>query len=183
MKPAWANAARNGPLRSYMDLRIFACEGLICIIDERPGKTEGEYTIITPADLEERVTAINKKYRGKGRMDIPKWKRPEHDQQLQGSQNCVECIKEARAMGDPSDPAVQLFWATHRRSSTVRVKFSAGADPAGYPPLPPVSLGKVTGRTTDIGREVLTQPKLSDIPSIHVPPRSKRRSGLILLDH
>ncbi len=183
MKPAWALAARTGPVREYVSLKVFACEGLICIIDERPGKTEGEYTIVTPLDLEERVRELNRKYRNKGRMDMPFWKRFEHDKEVRGSQNCTECIKEARAMGDPSDPAVQLFWARHRRSSTVRFNFSPRTDAKGYPSLPIVPLGKMTGRTAEIGAE-LALPALTvrDDMHIHVPPKPKNRSGLILLD-
>lgn len=181
MKPAWATAGRTGPVRDYVDLKVFACEGLVVIIDERPGKTEGEYSVVTPTELEHRVKAINQPYRGQGRMDLPAWKRQEYDKQKNGSQNCLECIKEARHMGDPSDPKVQLFWATHRRSSTVRISFSAGADPAGYPQLPDVSLGKFTGRTASIDHELVTPPIQLPDNHIHVPPKPKRR-GLILLD-
>lgn len=181
MKPAWANAGRTGPVRDYVGLRVFACEGLVVIIDERPGKTEGEYCVVTPTELEHRVRAINQPYRNQGRMDLPAWKRQELDKQKAGSQNCVECIKEARHMGDPSDPKVQLFWATHRRSSTVKISFSAGADAAGYPTLPDVSRGKFTGRTASIDQE-LPVPELNLSENlIHVPPKPKRR-GLILLD-
>lgn len=181
VKPAWSNAGRTGPMRDYVSLRVFACEGLVVLIDERPGKTEGEYTVITPAELEHRIKAINQPYRNQGRMDLPAWKRQEYDKQKTGSQNCLECIKEARHMGDPSDPNVQLFWATHRRSSTVRVTFSEGADPAGYPQLPTVSLGRVTGRTASIDQELPVQHIHISENSIHVPPKPKRR-GMILLD-
>lgn len=87
-------------------------------------------------------------------------------------------------MGDPSDPSVQMFWQRHRRSSTVRFNFSAGADPAGYPQLPAVSLGPVTGRTADIGAEIKIPQELLtlNVPHIHKPPRKKNRAGLVLLD-
>lgn len=181
MKPVWATAGRTGPVRDYVDLKVFACEGLVVIIDERPGKTEGEYSVVTPTELEHRIKEINQPYRNQGRMDLPAWKRQEYDKQKAGSQNCLECVKEARYMGDPSDPKVQLFWATQRRRSKVRISFSAGSDPAGYPQLPDVSLGKMTGRMAAIDHELLTQQIIISENYIHVPPKPKRR-GLILLD-
>ncbi len=183
MKPAWAGEAKTGPVRSYMELKVFACQGLICIIDERQGEKEGEYTIVTPADLDERITALNIKYRGKGRMDVPRSQRQNYDAVIRGSQNCVECIKEARAMGDPSSPDVQAYWARHRRSSTVRFNFSAGADPGGYPVLPQLPRGPVTGRTA-IADDSLLLPSVAgtDRFALHVPPKKKNRNGIILLD-
>lgn len=169
--PAWAIGAKTGPVRSYKDLKVFACEGLICIIDERPGNKEGEFTVVLPDELNERVAAVNRPYRGKGRIEMTRWQKQEYDQQIQGSQNCKECIKEAKAMGDPSDPQVREFWSKHRRSSTVRVKFSPGADLAGYPALPDVPRGNITGRTTEPA-----------VPLIHTPPKKKNRSGLLILD-
>lgn len=181
-KPAWAIGARTGPVRVFQFLKIFACEGLVCVIDERPGVKEGEYSVVTPSDLEHRIKAVDRPYRGQGRMDIPVWKRQEFDRQKQGCQNAMECIKEARAMGDPSDPSVQAFWQRHRRSSTIRINVSAGSDAGGYPTLPAVDLGPVTGRTAnDDG--ILKTVQLNPIPEnhIHQPPRSKRQK-LILLD-
>jgi hypothetical protein len=172
--------ARTGPVRDYEKLKVFACEGLVCIVDERKGQTEGEYTVVLPDELEHRVKALNRPYRGQGRMDLPKWKRREYDIQKQGSQNCLEAIKEARAMGDPSQPEVQLFWARHRRNSTIRITFSSGSDPAGYPELPHVPLGKFTGKTAAIDRELVPAINLQE-NHIHVPPQPKRKK-LILLD-
>lgn len=184
-KPAWTIGARTGPVRDYLQLKVFACEGLICVIDERPGQTEGEYCVLTPADLEERVKALNKMYRGQTRADLTKWQQQEHDQRVRGSQNCMETIKEARHMGDPSDPAVQAFWARHRRSSTVKISFSPGCDPAGYPELPVVPLGKKTGRTARIDGEAVVPPNINPnagVTKIHRGPRKKNRQGLITLD-
>ena len=174
-KTAWAPGARTGPSRAYGDLRIFACEGLVCIVDERPGADEGEFTAITPAEAQERIVALNEKYRGKGRMDIPESHRQRYDTRTQGSQNCMECIKEARDMGDPSDPAVRAFWAKHRRTSSVRVTFSPGSDPAGYPVLPPLPLGVVTGRTAPA-----VGPVAPAFTPLHKSPQPKNRAGIIL---
>ena len=183
MKPAWTIGARSGPVRNYQDLRLMACEGLVCIIDERLTTPEDErYTVVTPSELEHRIKSVDRPYRDQGRMDLPAWKRPIFDQQKQGCQNATECIKEAREMGDPSNPVVQLFWAKHRRTSTVRVRFSAGSDAAGYPELPALDRGPVTGRTTrDDG--ILPTVQINPVPEhhIHQAPRSKRRQ-IVLLD-
>lgn len=183
-KPAWVMGARTGPVHHYMDLIVFACEGLIVIVDERIGVNEGQFTVVTPADLDERVKGLNRKYRGKGRMEVPPSQRPDYDRKIRGSQECVEAIKEARAMGDPSDPAVQLFWAKHRRTSTVRVNFSAGADPAGYPDLPIMPLGHYTGRTAKIDGEAVVPPNLNalDFTRLHKTPKRKNRTGIIVID-
>lgn len=180
MKPAWTLGARTGPVREYEKLKVFACEGLVCIVDERTGNREGEYTVVLPDELEHRVKALNQPYRGQGRMDLPKWKREEYDAAQRGSQNCMEAVKEARAMGDPSQESVQLFWARHRRSSTVRLNFSAGSDPAGYPALPAVSLGKFTGKTAAVDHALVSAINLPE-NHIHVPPRPNRKK-LIVLD-
>lgn len=180
MKPAWSSDARTGPVRNYMNLKIFACEGLICIIDENPGAKEGEYTVVLPNDLERRVKAINEPYRGQTRIDLPVWKRQEFDAQVRGSQNCMECIKEARAMGDPSDERTQLWWEKHRRNSSFHFSFSAGSNPEGYPTLPEIPLGNITGRTADVGSTIHDLVD-SNVAHIHKPPRRKR-SGLIILD-
>lgn len=179
MKPAWVTGARTGTLRKFESLRIFACEGLICIIDERPHRQDSAYTVITPSDLEERIQALSKTYRNKTTAMMDKHERDLHKSRLAGLQNCMECIKEARYMGDPSDPEVQAYWARHRRQSTVKISFSPGCDPAGYPELPSLPKGMNTGKT------VLPDGVLSTgdtVPHIHVPPRKNNRNGLILLD-
>lgn len=169
VKPAWAVNARTGPCRNFLKLKIFACEGQIVMYDERPDQ-EKTYTVLTPATMEERVKALSRPYRGQGRMDIPAWKRQEYDEEQRGYQNCVEVIKEARAMGDPSDPAVQAFWARHRRSSTVKMNFGpldSSADAAKLPPL--TSSGILRGRGAD-----LPIADVSSVPTIYTPPARRR---------
>ena len=183
-KPAWAAGARTGPVRSFMQLKLFACEGLICIIDERPEKGEGSFTVVTPSDLEERVHAVNKKYRNQTPAQMNKNQRELHYQRVNGGNNCIECVKEARHMGDPTDPAVQNFWMKHRRNSTFTFNFSPGADPAGYPTLPPVDPGKFTGRTAEVDGQIVKSQNLPNRSEmrIHKPPKRKSRNGLIILE-
>lgn len=180
-KPTWAINARTGPIRNWQSLKIFACEGLICVIDERPGKNEGQYLVLTPSDLDERVKALMRPYRN---QKIPsasdRVARSRHQQWINGANNCRECIKEARHMGDPSDPAVQAWWSRHRRDTTVKVSFSAGADAVGYPTLPAIPRGNKTGKTVTIDGE-LVGGKVH-VPAIHKLPKKKNRSGLIMLD-
>lgn len=179
-KPAWSRDARTGPLRRYMDLVLFACEGLVCIIDERPSY-EGQFTVVTPSELEERLVAMNVSYRNKTRAELPTWKRQEHDRQRAGRQDCMECVKEARFMGDPSDLKVQTFWAKHRRNKIFN--FSPSTDPASYPALPPLPLGSFTGKTAEAGQAASLRSAVADDLQIYQPPTRKPRTNkLTLLD-
>ena len=182
-KPAWAIKGRTGPVRKFLDMTIFACEGLICVIDERPGK-EGEATVVTPTDMERRVVAVMRQHKNQksASADMPRWQRQELAQKQAGANGVLACIKEARDMGDPSDPAVQEFWRRHRRSNTVKLSVSPGSDPKGYPDLPIVPVGKRTGKTAAIDHEAVVPPNVhsSEFPKIHKRPRKKNRAGLIL---
>jgi len=178
-KPAWAIGARTGPVRSFKDLKVFACEGLICIVDEREGQND-EFVVILPSEAVERAKALNEKYRGRTRAQYPQWQRTEMDRVRNGSENALECVREAKHMGDPSDPRVRAFWTRHRRSSSIVVKFSPGADPAGYPKLPPLPRGKVTGKTVAADKQ-MTPGDLAGGIVIHQRPRKKQRPGLINL--
>lgn len=188
-KPAWSNGGRTGEVRRFQNLVIFACEGLIAVCDERP-QYEGEFTVVTPADMQRRIKACDQPYRNQTRSELLPWQRQEYDQIKQGCAAVAECIKEAKDMGDPSDPAVQSWWRRHRRQSTVSL--SAGTDIKGYPKLPDIDLGRDTGRRAEVdgqarlvnGRHAKhhpPQPKLSGGKLIHTPPRKKNRSGLIEL--
>lgn len=180
-KPVWTHGGRTGPARKFQGLVVFACEGLICILDERDGK-EGEATIVTPADMQFRIAAVMRQYRSQTRAELKKWQRAELDAKISGANDLEACIKEARNMGDPSDPAVQAWWSRHRRSSTVRFGVSAGSDKEGYPDLPILPLGKYTGRTAAIDHEAVVPPNVhsSQFPKIHRRPMKKNRGGIIL---
>lgn len=176
-KPVWAVEGRTGPVRRYMQLVIFAYEGLIAIHDERPDQKD-PYQVVTPTEFEERLSHICKNYRGGGRMDLPEWKRKEFDEQQRGYQNCVDCIKEARAMGDPSDPEVQQFWARHRRSSTVKVSYAPQVDREGYGTLPPIPQGRITGNFAEAGTPI---ENIESVPTVYVPPTRRHIQGSSLL--
>lgn len=180
-KPVWTHGGRTGPARRFQGLVVFACEGLICVLDERVGK-EGEATIVKPADMQLRVDAVMRRYRGETRAELAKFQRRELDEKISGANDLVECIKEARNMGDPSDPAVQAWWSRHRRNSTVRFGVSPGTDKEGYPDLPVLPLGKKTGRTAAIDHEAVVPPNVhsSKFPKIHRRPMKKNRGGIIL---
>ena len=113
-KPAWAHDARTGPVREYLDQAIFACEGMLVVIDHRPtAKQEGECVVLDCATAEERAKELQKDYRGQTRAQQPRGLQNLWTRRVQGCQNIIECIKEARAMGDPTDPTVQAFWRRH----------------------------------------------------------------------
>lgn len=157
---------------------MFACEGLIAIIDERP-KHHGECNVVTPDELRERINSIARPYRMTTRADMTRWQQQRHDAIIRGCQDADEAIKEAKAMGDPSDPKVQEWWRKHRRNSTIRISLSAGSSPAGYPEFPELPLGKYTGRTAEASGTLPTKPLQSTTVMPHRPPQRKVK-GLIL---
>lgn len=171
MKPAWALTARTGPVRKYKDLSFFACEGLIAVHDDR----DGSYTAVTPDDFTKRVEMLEKKSKkAKADCELTPSQRQYRRSVVQFAADMTEAVKEAKYMGDPSDPQVMAFWQRQRKNSTVRL--SAGSDAAGYPDLPEIPLGNITGRTAAVDGQLST----ADVPTIHTPPRRKNRSGLIL---
>ena len=114
-KPAWAHDARTGPVREYLDQAIFACEGMLVVIDHRPtAKQEGECVVLDCATAEERAKELQKDYRGQTRAQQPRGLQNLWTRRVQGCQNIMECVKEAKAMGDPTDPKVQEFWRRHK---------------------------------------------------------------------
>ena len=146
-QPAWAEGARCGPVRRHRKIAFFACEGLVVIFDERVPERE-DYIVVTPADFYNRAVGLNSMGKRMVKEQLP-FMRAEGQQIVKAAANMVETIKEAKAMGDPSDPAVREYWARHRRSNCV--SFSPRSDPEGYPKLPDLPLGKFTGRTAEAG--------------------------------
>ena len=173
MKPAWARSGRNGPVRKFRDLSFFACEGLIAIYDAR----DGEYVVAAPDDFTYRADGLAAKSRtARHESEMKLWQRLEQRQTEQFANDARAASKEAKAMGDPSDPLVQAWWRLHSRKT--KVSLSAGTDKAGYPDLPIVDLGKFTGKTATI-EGVATH--VDNVPKIHQGPRRKARGpGLVL---
>lgn len=114
--------ARKGPSRKFVQQRFFACEGLICIVDERAtridqsGKAveEGDCKVLTPKDFLVRVKAFMRTYRNMKLREMPAGQKHFFTQYQAGAVGGMEAINEAKEMGDPSDPAVQAYWARHR---------------------------------------------------------------------
>ena len=146
--------------------------------DERP--QHGDYNVIFPNEMEERAKALGRMAKKIGAGDEP-WQREEGRSMREAANNMLECVKEARFMGDPSDPAVQAFWALHKPGAKSTISLSAGRDKAGYPELPGVDRGPRTGRTATATREnVDTSATDADHTRIHRKPKKKSRTGLIL---
>lgn len=181
-KPVWALGARQGPLRRHKRIVFFACEGLVAIFDERT--QDEEYIVITPTDFKARAEGLAVTGKLMAKEGDEKWMRSEGRGMLAAANDMIETVKEARRMGDPSDPLVQAYWARHRRNDTIRVQLSAGSDAAGYPELPDVSLGKLTGRTTDPGDPLETAGAIlidgGDATKIRRKPKKKKRLSEVL---
>ena len=178
VKPAWSLGARQGPLRRHKEIVFFACEGLIAMLDERTH--DEEYVVVTPDDFQKRAQGLADLGKPMAK-DSQKWMRTDGRAMLAAANDMVTTVKEAEHMGDPSSPAVRAWWQKHRRNSTV--SFSEGSDPAGYPTLPEMPVGKFTGRTADAGAPADTAGGIiiggGDSTKIRRKPKKKAR-GLIL---
>jgi hypothetical protein len=180
-KPAWAVGARQGPLRRHKQLVFFACEGLIALHDEREtSQEEGDtYTVITPDDFEYRAQALGE-FGKKAKASDKPWQRQEGNEMKKAAQDMLETVKEARDMGDPSDPAVQAWWARHRRNDRVAFSFERGK--------PDKSLDQMnrdapkTGRTAQHTLDGDDLDRLAAATKIRQKPRKKPRKGQLILD-
>jgi hypothetical protein len=175
-RPTWSAHARTGQTRRHKKLVFFACEGLIMLYDER--KPEEDYNVILPADFERRATELARFGRECAAADSSRAMREEGRECIAGADDMIACVREARFMGDPSDPAVQAFWARHRPGHKSTVSLRAGSDAAGYPEFPEIERGKNTGRTVAVdGQAALVDESIA--LRLHRPPRRKKR---LLLD-
>lgn len=171
--PVWSVGARTGPIRRHKKLVCFACEGLVAIHDDRED-VDG-YIVLRPSEFRERIVALVQ-FAKKMVKDDRKWMRQEGRQCLADCQAMMETIKEARDMGDPSDPAVQAYWSRHRTNRSISVSLSAGSDPAGYPELPKVDRGPRTGRTADPGDPFETiKPAATIVGDTKIRQKPRRR--------
>jgi hypothetical protein len=178
------NARCGKPVR-YKNLVFWACEGLVVCQDERPGKDgKGTWQADPPATLEQRVKALGaglRKVRGANYYagsTQRSWIRQDATELERALNSLLDVIKEARNMGDPTDPAVQAFWQRHRRSGTITLSSRQKRSPVED--LPDLDLGPVTGRTA---REdaVLPVDQSRDF-KLHVPPRRRQAPQLITAD-
>jgi hypothetical protein len=86
---------------------------MVVVIDHRPGKNLGECVVLDCATATDRVRELQKDYRGQTRAQQPRGMQELWTKRLRGCQNILECVKEAKMMGDPADPQVQAFWKRH----------------------------------------------------------------------
>lgn len=182
-KPAWSVGARQGPLRRHKQLVFFACEGLIALLDERDKAQDADdvYSIMTPHSFAERATALASFAKKVRASDAP-WQRQEGKEMGRAALDMEETIKEARDMGDPSDPAVQAYWERHRTNRVVKFSgFELGA------PLRTVQQmardAPLTGRNAantldEHGLERLRQ----QARQIYQPPKRKQAGKKLILD-
>lgn len=182
VKPAWATNARQGPLRRHKQLVFFACEGLIALCDEREkSQEEGDvYEILMPDDFEYRAKGLAA-FGRKAKASHKPWQRQEAKEMLKAAQDMLETVKEAKHMGDPSDPQVTAFWARHRRSNRVAFNFEHGKAEK--------SLDEMNRAAPDTGRTATHTMDGADLDRIREnatkirrKPVKKARKGQIILD-
>jgi len=170
--------ARTGRVRRFMNLHIYACEGLIAIQDDR----DGSFVAVTPAEFYQRIEQVKASAK---RIGVPQTSalRDLLREYRRIIPELYEIIQEAKYMGDPSDPAVQAFWARHRRSTVFSMRVRPGSDPEGYPDLPELPRGRNTGRhaaADGILSPAVGQPQLP-ASRVRQLPKKRPRSGLVLL--
>lgn len=189
-RPVFAAQGRCGRAVRFKFMVFYACEGLIVCQDERPhANGKGDFKVILPDDLDQRVNTMaagdkrsctGAAYFLNGQQRS--WIRQEYNVNTRAYNELKDCIKEAKAMGDPSDPTVQAFWRRHRPGSKSTVSMRPkGCRDDFYDELPALDLGNYTGRTAE------ADGTLADVPNVHSkdftiykPPVKKNRAGIIL---
>lgn len=155
-KKKWFEGARTGPSRYFFRMRVFACEGMIAIIDERDGDDEGDCKVIPPDQFRQRVYSLSRPYRKQTPSEMTPWQRERYLAQVRSLQGMLECIKEAKDMGDPTSLEVRQFWMKQRGRS--KVSFSSPY--ADFPAIP-----------TPAGFPQVAQPRLLTTPSTQNPAK------------
>lgn len=136
---------RTGKHYKFKTLTFYAIEGLIAIHDDRPlAVFEGkDYTVHLPADIVERANSLADYGRNLQASPQPEV-REDGRLFIRAANEMMQAVREAKHMGDPSDPAVQEYWAKHHKRPTISI--GSGKN-KGYPELPPLPKGQLTGRT------------------------------------
>jgi len=163
---------RKGRCYRYKDLVYYAYNGLVAMEDER----DGSWVVILPDDIDARADALEQILRRTPQSRGVAYERDLYRETKNTINDMRQCAKEARDMGDPSDPLVQAFNRRHRPGPK-SISLRGGADPAGYPELPTLPRGRYTGRTASPDVSMPVQ-GLRVCNRIRKPPR--RRSQLIL---
>lgn len=181
-KPAWSTGSRQGPLRRHKQLVFFACEGLIALHDEREAsQEEGDiYEVITPEVFEYRAKGLIQFAMKASASDKP-WMRSEAKEMGRAGQDMLETIKEAKEMGDPSDPAVQAYWAKHRRNDRIAFSFEHNK--------PEKSLDQMNTEAPDTGKTAQhtldgddLQRMTNEAAKLRRKPVKKARKGQLILN-
>lgn len=143
--PLWMTDGRTGPVRRFRNQLAFACEGIVVIISERADNA-GDHKLVPPKVLRYRIEGMRRLSREKNIMSLPEWQRKQHQKDISQLQDLLECIREAEAMGDPTDDNVQAWWARHGHPlnpTTIAADASAeraAADAAFYATVPPLAV-------------------------------------------
>lgn len=136
---------RMGKHYKFKTITFYAIEGLIAMHDDRPLAVleNKDYTVHLPADIVERAQSLADY--GRNLQASPKPEVREDGRLFTRAANeMLAAVKEAKFMGDPSDPDVQEYWSKHHKRPTISIGSSKRT---GYPELPPLPKGQLTGRT------------------------------------
>lgn len=105
---------RCGPVRKFRKCQVFAYEGMVVFLDDT-----GDIDFLSPQDAVIRAVAVYNElgFRGRNRAEEPKWRQQEWDEIVAGCREVIQAAKEAKAMGDPTDPLVQAYYTRHARKT------------------------------------------------------------------
>jgi len=184
--PTWASNSRTGPIRKHKKLSWFACEGLIAMYDER-GTGAEDYTVLTPEEFHARAVALNEFASKMPKSGATSWQRQESRIMIQACQDMEESIKEAKHMGDPSDPTVRDFWRRHRRSSTITMSkktndFELGKPRKSVEQIASEGRGRKTTDKPMSDAAVKTMISDAQYENVRRLPVKKSRPGKLILD-
>lgn len=108
---------RPGRTYRWRKITFYAMNGCICISDDRPDLPANEQFItVRRKEFLERAVAFSDQARALGRLAAEHPGRgyaDERNETLTLVENMLECAREAKAQGDPNDPAVRAWFSRH----------------------------------------------------------------------
>jgi hypothetical protein len=136
--------------------------------------------VLTPTDFELRRDALEAMIRGLKHADSAS-QRIMYRTAAQTVVDMDECIKQAKFMGDPSDPRVAEWYSRHRPGAKSTVSYKPQTNPEGYPRLPALPRGHFTGRTASSDAEIASAIKDGGV-FVHRPAHRRASTQIALPD-
>jgi hypothetical protein len=121
MSAFWIPKPQEGKHYRFRNQEFFAVEGMVVLEDANDGSIKG----LTVRTALKRAEALNAQVKVMNYRD-------ERDEVMRCVENLIECIKEAKLQGDPTDPEICLKKVREQRRSRP-VGFHQGLELNGRP--------------------------------------------------